>query len=206
MIDIENIITQQPSTLESKILKAIFKNNQAILDIIDIINPNCFTVGEYASIYEAMIDIYKNDDLITAESVALWIEQHGLHIDNNIIQKLYNESYTSIKIKKTAEILKELYQRRQMLIGIRNILDQEEGSPSSSDKILEKINDIAMKSNDIVSSSEKNTKCCDNINEVLADIDVKLSQKIEDDNLRTIESIHEEIYKVVKDNIDSMEK
>ena len=29
---------------------------------------------------------------------------------------------------------------------------------------------------------------------------------IEDDNLRTIESIHEEIYKLVKDNIDSMEK
>ena len=183
MIDIENV-TQQPNILESKILKAIFKNNQAILDIIDIINPNCFTVGEYASIYEAMIDIYKNDDLITAESVALWIEQHGLHIDNNIIQKLYNESYTSIKIKKTAEILKELYQRRQMLISIRNILDQEEETPSSSDKILEKINNVAMKSNDIVSSTAKNTKCCDSINEVLADIDVKLSQKIEDDNLK----------------------
>ena len=183
-MDIEKAINQQPSKLESKILKAIFKNNQAILDIIDIIDTKSFTIGEYASIYEAMVDIYKHDDTITPESVELWLANHGYTINSDIIKKLYNESYTSIKIKKTAEILKELYQRRQMLVSIRNILDQEEEKPSSSDKILEKINNMAMKSNDIVSATEKNTKCCDDINSFMADLDTKLTQKIEDDSMK----------------------
>jgi replicative DNA helicase len=61
-VDIEKAINQQPSKLESKILKAIFKNNQAILDIIDIIDYKSFTIDEYASIYESMVEIYKYGD------------------------------------------------------------------------------------------------------------------------------------------------
>ena len=41
-----------------------------------------------------------------------------------------------------------------------------------------------MKSNDIVSATEKNTKCCDDINSFMADLDTKLTQKIEDDSMK----------------------
>lgn len=183
--DISKIINQDCEKIESKILKAIFKRNNSILDTIDIIDENCFTINDYAIIYKSMVELYKNDDTINAESVQLKIEQSGYSIDDNIIKKLYNESYTSIKIKKTAEILKELYQRRAMLEKLRGLLDAQEQCPTSSHEISDKINDIAMKSNDIISSTDKDTKCCSDKNKILKDIELKLSNKKNDDSIKS---------------------
>ena len=60
--EIKKILTQDPSELEAKVLQAVFKKNNSILDIIDIIDPRYFTIHDYGEIYECMVELYKKDD------------------------------------------------------------------------------------------------------------------------------------------------
>lgn len=184
-LDITKILNQNASTLEAKVLKAIFKRNNSILDIIDILKPDMFSISDYGNIYNSMIELYKNDNTINAETVELYLQNNNLDIDVNIIKKLYNESYTSLKIKDTALIIKELYQRRTMLFNLRELIESQEQAPTSSDDILSNINDVTMKLNDMISDEKNvNTKCCDNIDELLKSIDEKLYNLEEDDSIK----------------------
>ena len=184
-LDITKILNQNASTLEAKVLKAIFKRNNSILDIIDILKPDMFSISDYSNIYNAMIELYKEDNTINAETVEMFVHNNGIDIDSNVIKKLYNESYTSLKIKDTALIIKELYQRRTMLFGLREIIENQEQTPTSSDEILGKINDVAMKLNDMISDEKNtNTKCCDNIDSLLKTIEEKLYKNVEDDSIK----------------------
>lgn len=178
-----NVLSQSPQKLEEKILKAIFKRNSAILDVVEIIDRKMFTINDYANIYTSMIELYKKDNTITAETVQIWLENNGVLVDNKIIKKLYNESYTSLKVAETAKILKELYQRRFMLESIREVIEKQEQSPTDSVNILEQINNIAMKSNDTVANENKDTKCCSDTNEILKEIELKLSNKFEEEGI-----------------------
>lgn len=183
--EIKKILTQDPSELEAKVLQAVFKKNSCILDIIDIIDPRYFTIHDYGEIYECMVELYKKDDDINSDSVILWLEQHGRCVDPNIVKRLANQSYTAIKVAKQAKILKELYIRRSILEKLHNILDEQENAPTSSDVIIERINNTAMDSNDLVSSVTGDTKCCSDVNEIMADIDSKLQEKVSDMGLKT---------------------
>lgn len=173
-------LSLDPVVLESKILKAIFKRNNSILETLDTIDSRYFTIAEYASVYTAMVELYKKDSDINYETVILWLEQNGYEVDINIIKKLYNESYTSIKIKETTKALKELYIRRTILQNMREILDKQEQSPTSTEEIVEEINNIAMGSNELVSTENKNTKCCEDINKKICEIYLKLEGKQEE--------------------------
>lgn len=180
MSDTNKTLSLDPVALESKILKAIFKRNNSILDTLDVIDSRYFTISDYASVYTAMTELYKKDTDINYETVILWLEQNGYNVDINVIKKLYNESYTSMKIKETAKSLKELYIRRTILQNMREILDRQEQSPTDTKEIVEEINSIAMGSNELVSTENKNTKCCDDINKKICDIYLKLEGKQEE--------------------------
>ena len=182
-LNIEKILNNQPTQIEEKIIKAIFKRNDVILDVIDIVTPNMFTLSDYSNIYNAMVEVYKNENVINEDTVRLFLENRGIQVDSRVISKLYNEGYTAIKIKHTAEILKELYNRRYMLEGVNKILEKQETTPTTSGQILDDINRLAMKSNDTVVNENKNTKCCNDINEILKNIDNKLNNKNQDEGL-----------------------
>jgi len=173
-IDLNKALNKEPSKLEQKILKAIFKRNNAILDVIDIINPEMFTIYDYANIYEAMISLYKDNTNINEESVQLWLENKGYSVDESIIKKLYNEGYTALKIKESGSILRELYNRRYMLEKMHKIIDQQETSPTSSNDILEQINNTAIKAGEKISSNSCASRVFSNKNRVLSSIETRL--------------------------------
>lgn len=183
--DIKNVLNQDSQNLEEKILKAIFKRNNAILEVVDIINENYFTINTYGLIYKAMLELYKKDSVINIETIELWLGQNNYNVDVSIIKKLYNESYTALKIKNTAEIMKELFQRRKMLENMRAILENQEQNPTSSSDILEQVNDMAMKSNDLVSRETKETKSFKESDKFLEEINTKLENNIEEIGLKT---------------------
>lgn len=184
-MDVSKIISQDPQLLEEKVLKAIFKRNDAITDVMDIIKEEYFTVPDYACLYRGMLELYTTTESITQESLSLWLDDNGLYVDKDTISRLYNEAYTSQKVKKTAEIIKELFLRRHMLEKLRGLIDKQEECPTSSDKILGVINDIAMHSNEIVSTADKDTKCCSNPNRIMAEIKSKLEGRLEENGLKT---------------------
>lgn len=183
-IDIKKTLTQNSQKLEEKVLKAIFKRNNSILDVVEIINEKVFTISEYSYIYTAMVELYKKDEVINADTVQLWLEKNSMNVDSKVINKLYNESYTALKIKNTATMLKELYQRRYMLQNLREIIENEEQAPTSSEDILNKINDIAIKSNEVVSCENVDTKCLSDSDKIMAEINKKLSGKFEDTSIK----------------------
>lgn len=172
--NLENALNKEPSRVEEKILKAIFKKNNAIIDVIDTINPKMFTISSYANIFEAMVNLYKADSKITDESVKLWLEDNGISVDYQIIKKLYNEGYTAIKIKESGLILRELHNRRYMLSKMHEIIDSQEERPTVSEDILQRINDIAIKSSEKLSHNEGAVRCFSDKNRVLADIERRL--------------------------------
>lgn len=184
-INIEKTLNKQPSKLEEKVLKAIFKRENALVDVADIINSNMFTISEYSSIYQAMLDIFKEGNTITPETVQIKLESSGVSVDNKILQKLYNESYTCIKVEETALMMKEIYQRRFVLQNLREILEQQEDKPTGVNAILDQINTVTIKSNEMVSNGSVTAKCCDDANEIMVDVLGKLSGKVENGGLQT---------------------
>lgn len=182
---IKKVLSQSPQKLEEKILKAIFKKEDCIVDIIDIINEKMFTISEYSAIYTAMVELYKTNNSISDESIQLWLENNGIQVNPTVIQKLYNETFSIIKIEKTAQIIKELYQRRTVLEKMHTLLEEQESKPTDFSDILERINDLAMSANDLASSGEKDTKCCSDINQKYQDILLKLEDKKDDDGIYT---------------------
>ena len=173
-LNLENALNKEPSRVEEKILKAIFKKNNAIIDVIDVVTPNMFTISQYANIYEAMINLYKADNKITDETVKLWLEDNGLSVDYAIIKKIYNEGYTALKIKESGLILRELHNRRYMLSELHDIIDKQESSPTVSEDILQQINSIAIKSGEKISYNDGATRCFNDKNRVMADIEKRL--------------------------------
>ncbi len=184
-INLEKVLNKDCVNLEQKILKSIFKSNSSLLDVIDIITPQMFTLSDYAYIYQAMIDLYKEDSAITLETVQLKIEDSGYCIDSRILQKLYNEGFTTIKIKETANILKELYQRRYILENLHNIVEEQENTPTLSQNILEQVNNIAIKAGEKISYNHQATRCFNNRNKFLSDIEVRLKNPISEQGLTT---------------------
>ena len=71
--DVKKILNKSPQKLEEKILKAIFKREDCILDIIDIISPNYFSIPEYSAIYNAMVELYKKDSDINRKTKKICI-------------------------------------------------------------------------------------------------------------------------------------
>lgn len=183
--DVKKILNKSPQKLEEKILKAIFKREDCILDIIDIVSPNYFSIPEYSAIYSAMIELYKKDSDINVETVELYLEENNIKVEDSVIKKLYNESYTSLKIKDTAIILKKIYQRRFILESLRNVIDNEEQNPSEFTDLLDNVNDIVLKSNELIINNEVNTKCCEDSDDILAEIALKMSDKYKNAGLKT---------------------
>lgn len=185
-INIKKALNQNSQLLEEKVLKAIFKRNDIIVETLDIINPNMFAMPSYASIYSAMLSLYKSNSAINDESVQIWLESNGLSVEPNIIKKLYNESYSRLKVRETCEVLRELYRRRYMLTQVRELIDKEDEQPTSSENILERINNIAIKANEQVSNNAKiASRCFEDTNSFMADITSKLKNKIEENGITT---------------------
>lgn len=180
----EKTLNLSPQKLEEKILKAIFKKEDCIVDIIDIINEKMFTISEYASIYISMIELYKKNDSINNETVQMWLEKNGYNVNYSLIQKLYNESFSNIKIINTAKMMKELYQRRSVLEKMRSLIEEQDSKPTDFNDILDKVNNLAMSANDLASANEKDTKCCGDINAKYEDIMLKLEDKKEDESIK----------------------
>ena len=176
-----NNITQEPYLLEEKVLKAIFKRNNALIEAMDIINKDMFTIKDYSYIYQAMIEVYKKEDTINNENIKLWLEDNNIYItDIGIIDKLYNESYTSINIETTCNIIKELYRRRSILVEVSEFLDSCKEATLTSDEILEKVNDIAMNANERFSTNTENNTDIDTQG-YMADILTKLDKPDSDE-------------------------
>lgn len=183
--DIKKILTKSPQDLEAKILKAIFKRNDCIIDIMEIITPNIFTVNDYGAIYSAMVELYRKDSDINVETLQLYLEENNTNIEPSILQKLYNESYTSLRIKDTATILKKLYQRRFVLEKLRNIIENQEQSPTEFSELLDDLNDVVIKSNELIINSNKDTKCCNDPNEIITDVLTKMTGNDDIGGLKT---------------------
>jgi hypothetical protein len=185
-INIKKALNQNSQLLEEKVLKAIFKRNDIIVETLDIINPSMFAMPSYASIYSAMLSLYKSNSAINDESVQIWLESNGLSVEPNLIKKLYNETYSRLKVRETCEILRELYRRRYMLTQVRELVDKEDEQPTSSENILERINNIAIKANEQVSNNAKiASRCFEDTNSFMADITSKLKNKIEENGITT---------------------
>lgn len=197
--EIKKNLTKSPQKLEEKILKAIFKSKDCILEVIDIITPSTFTISDYGAIYSAMVELYKQDSNINVETVQLYLEENHTDVNPNVIKKLYNEGFTSLAVADTAIVLKKLYQRRFILEKLRGILDDQEQSPTEFNDLLEDVNDVVLKSNELVLNNDKDTKYCNNVDDILSDVYLKLQDKYEDEGLKTG-------FSVIDDNLGGLKQ
>lgn len=179
------ITTQEPYILEEKVLKAIFKREDAILDTDGLLKEDMFTVKDYGYIYRAMFSMYQENQPINNETVKMWLEDNNIYISNiDIVDKLYSESYTSINIKPTCSIIKELYIRRYILTEMAKFVESCAEKPLSSTEILAKVNDIAMTANDKFSSNTENNTKVDGMT-YLSNVNYLLKHPEQDTKIKT---------------------
>ena len=178
-------LNKSPQKLEEKVLKAIFANNDSLVDIITTVTPEMFSVPDYGAIYSAMIGLYKENKEITDETVQLYLEKQKIDINISSLKKLFNEGFTSTKVKSTAEDLSAIYQRRFILENVRNVLNDEDECPTTANDLLDRLNNISLKANEVLSNKSETVKCCADKNKFMTDIQLKLSGRYEDTGLKT---------------------
>lgn len=179
------VTAQEPYILEEKILKAIFKREDAILDTDGLLKEEMFTIKDYGYIYRAMFTMYQDNIPINNETVKMWLDDNGICITNtDIIDKLYSEAYTSINIKTTCSIVRELYIRRYILTEMAKFVENCQEKPLSSTEILSKVNDIAMSANDKFSPSGNTDTKVDGLT-YLSNVNQLLKHPEEDTKIKT---------------------
>jgi replicative DNA helicase len=122
---------------EKDLLGTILYDNSVLLDIIELVLPEHFYIQTYQTIFEIILDMYSNNkpvDLIT-----LTEECKKGQIDILVVFELSNGLCMPSMAKSYANIIKDLYIKRELVIYSREVIERLKGGEGSADICAEMI-------------------------------------------------------------------
>ncbi len=169
-------------SIESRILSGIIVDNDKIIEIMEVVSPEMFTLGAHSSIYKIMLRMFENK--IRIDGLSLWNEvlRYGYqdsilteqYVDN--LSKSLNIPFLSETISSYAQILRDNYIANTAKDTVFNLYtDLKEGN-LSTEKIFSKVQECAIKICDVGGSGVGGTQ---QVGIDLADIEASIDRKIE---------------------------
>ena len=125
---------------EQAILGGILINNEAMNQIMDILSPDCFYREAHMHLFQGMVDLYNNNEPIDLITLSQRLAEKDLQekaggID--YLTSLVDAVSTSAGIVSHAEIVRDLYVRRKLLIQCSTISESCLQNWQSTDELLD---------------------------------------------------------------------
>ena len=126
--------------VEENILGGILLDANAILRIIDIISPETFYVDSHRIIYQAILDLYKLQKPTDMLAVSSWLEDskqlERVGGDAKLFQ-LLERTVSATNIDHLAYLIREKYQRRQLIATTQSISDLAYDTSTPIESVIE---------------------------------------------------------------------
>ena len=111
---------------EESILGGCLLDPGAIERIIDILTPEVFYVSAYQQIYQAMLELYRQNKPTDLLTVTNWLSDHKLLTKvggRSQLGKLVDRTVSAVNIDHLANLVFDKYQRRQLIRTGHEILE-----------------------------------------------------------------------------------
>ncbi len=161
---------------EEKLLGGLMKRDKLIVEVLDKINPELFHIPEYAHIYKAIIDLFKEDVPIDDISVLNKLSLDGHDIKPELIDRIYSKGFAVVTKKQIIEycnIIKSYAFKRKAKIELQKYYEEIENLQSPED-ITNKAMDLAIQLSDKIRASNTTSKLYIDGLEVSRDIDFRI--------------------------------
>lgn len=133
-------VPPQNMEAEQAILGGILINNDAMNQIMDILSPECFYREAHMHLFEGMISLYNNDEPVDLITLSQHLKQKNLLEKaggTDYLASLVDAVSTSAGIAFHAEIVRELYIRRKLLMQCSAISEDCLQNWHTTDELLD---------------------------------------------------------------------
>ena len=159
---------------EERLIGSLIYKPDKIVEVIDKINPNIFSVKEFGQIYNCIIELYKNDiqpDDVTILNKACNL---GYDIAPELVKKLSNNVtfVTKAQLKNYCEIIQTSAFKKKTLDLCTDFLEQAK-DVNSPEKIINDFFELAINLSDKVKASNNTSQINIDKNSVLDDLDYR---------------------------------
>jgi len=161
---------------EEKLLGGLIKREKLILGVIDKLNPSLFSNKDYALIYQAIIELYKEDIALDDVTVLNRVSSYGHHINPELMKRIYSKGYgmvTDDQIKEYYNIIRTSAFKRKAIKTCADFLE-EARNISSPEEIADKFMNIGIELSDKLSATNRTDKISVDTNAILDNIDFML--------------------------------
>jgi replicative DNA helicase len=126
--------------VEENILGGVLLDPHALLRIIDILNSEAFYIESHQIIYRAILALHQQHQPTDMLAVSSWLKDHKLLKkaggEAKLVQ-LLERTVSAINIDHLANLVRDKYQRRQLIAITQSITDLAYDTSTSIDSVLE---------------------------------------------------------------------
>lgn len=144
---------------EERLLGSLLYKPDKIVEVIDEINPDIFSVKEFGQIYRCILELYK-DDIIPDEAMVIKkSEALGYEIAPELVKKLYNGKTFVAKrqLKEYCEVIKSSCFKRKTLELCTNFLERAKDI-SNPEAIISEFSSLTIELSDKIKSENNLSK------------------------------------------------
>ncbi len=172
-------------SIEERLLGAILYRNDAILDVLDIVKPEMFSLKQHSDLYLCMQDLYSNN--INFDNAILINKVSNMSIENKeyiikLIDKIYNEYTTSIKAKTYGKQIYLNYKDRFTDKKLTELIEKRRSKIISGDKYIQELNKVTLDINDLAYGKEAETKINLDSDNLIKNLEKKLDSDVNEVN------------------------
>ena len=161
---------------EEKLLGGLIKRDKLILGVIDKLNPSLFSNKEYSLIYQAIIELYKEDISLDDVTVSNRVSSYGHNINPELMKRIYSKGYGIITDKQIQEyynIIRTSAFKRKAIKTCSDFLEEAKDI-SSPEEIADKFMNVGIELSDKLSATNRTDKISVDTNSILDNIDFML--------------------------------
>jgi replicative DNA helicase len=126
--------------VEENILGGILLDSNAIIRVIDLLNPDAFYIESHRIIYQAVLDLYEQQKPTDILAVSNWLKDHKLLKkvggEAKLVQ-LLERTVSAVNIDHLAHLVREKYQRRQLIATSESIAALAHDTTCQIESVLE---------------------------------------------------------------------
>ena len=171
----------QPHNIQAEeyVLGAILVFPEAILQVVDILSPECFYIGIHGDIYRAAIELYQKNHPVDINFVACHLESKGILDKIGGTDKLFQLAepvVSSVNIDLYAKLIKERYLRRELIAACNDFRSLAYDTSIEFTTVLERVEKRIF---DIHQSNTKSKGDLCHLSEVICDVYKDLESFVE---------------------------
>jgi len=161
---------------EEKLLGGLMKRDCYVVEVIDKLNPDLFSMKEYSNIYKCIVDLYKEDITPDEVSVLNRASLYGFDIQPELVNRIYSKGhgvFTKKQLNEYCNIIISSSFKRKSIQLCSDFLENAKDM-STPEEIVDKFMNLSIDLSNKLRAENRTAKISVDTNSVLDNIDFML--------------------------------